>query len=147
MSMHVDARRFDSSEAILIRRMAFDLNRSGSQLQYVPELLFLRPQVFEIIRIRCDLEGQSLHDLDTITTDTRALDWIIRQDPNLPDPEISENLGPDTVVTKVGTETQSMIGLHRVEAFAILEFIGPDLITQHMPATFTGVRWGSSSRG
>ena len=102
----------------------------------VSELFFLGAQIVEIVLVGFDLERHPLDDLDAVATDARALARVVREDPDLLNAEIGENLGADAVVAKVRAEAELMIRLDGIEALLILEFVGLDLVLEADAATF-----------
>ena len=102
----------------------------------VSELFFFGLQVVEIILVGFDLKRNPLNDLNTVPTDARPLARVIREDPDLLNTEVGQNLSADTVVTKVSTKAELVIRLDGVQTFFILEFVGLDLVLEAYAATF-----------
>src|SRR5262249_62204319 len=60
----------------------------------------------------------------------------VRQEANLPDAEVEQDLGADAVVAQIGREAERLVGLHRVEAVLLLELIRAQLGEQADAAAF-----------
>src|SRR5678816_1635714 len=91
--------------------------------------MLLRAQILHVRRARLDLDRHSLNHLQSIALDPDDLPGIIRDELDLVQTEIDENLRPDTVVTQVRLEAQFQICLNGI-APLILQPIGPDLVEQ-----------------
>ena len=99
-------------------------------MQHMAELFLLRAQIVQVVRVGLDLERDAFDDLDAVAADAGSLARVVRQDPDLRDAEIRQDLGTDPVVTEIRPEAQAVVGLDGVETFPILQLIGLDLVLE-----------------
>ena len=65
----------------------------------------LRFEVFCVVWVRNRVNWDLLHDLDIIGLEADNLAWGVREQADFVDTEVSEDLGAESVVTKVHRET------------------------------------------
>src|SRR5262245_19033487 len=70
--------------------------------EQMPHALPLRLQVALVVRVRDDLQGHALDDLEPESLEPAALGRVVRHQPHRRDPEIHEDLRTDAVLTAVG---------------------------------------------
>ena len=102
----------------------------------MPKLRFLCPEIPPIGGTRRDLDGNTLDDLETVPFDSNNLARIIRNQLDLVQPKIRQDLRPNSIVAKVRLEPQPQIGLDGVAAF-VLEPVGEEIPTGRYPYRLT----------
>src|SRR5438034_673426 len=107
-------------------RPAMSVGQRGEEMAH---LLPLGQEVAPIALRGRDLDGHALHDLQSVSFDAHDLLRIVGEDAEPPRPQVHEDLRPDTVVTQVRLEPQSLIGLHGVLA-AVLDLVGAQLVEE-----------------
>src|SRR4051794_4657057 len=98
-------------------------------VEYVAELLPLRPQVADVPRVRRRLKGDALGDLQSIALEAGALRRVVRQEPHRRDAEVDEDLRADPVVARVRREAELDVRLDGVAAL-LLELVREELVRQ-----------------
>src|SRR5574341_924130 len=95
--------------------------------QDVPKFLLLGPQVLDISLRGSDLDGNALHDLQSVTFETDDLLGVVRHQAHLPHTDVAEDLRPDPIVPEVRLESQGLVRLHCILSL-VLEGICLDLV-------------------
>src|SRR5687768_7908203 len=95
----------------------------------MPELLLLRFEILSRRRRRSNLERHTGHDLQAEAFDRDVLRRVVRQQLDLADAEVAEDLGTGTVVADVGSEAELRIRLDRVVP-AVLKLVGLEFVDQ-----------------
>ena len=76
----------------------------------MPHLLLFRAQVLQVRRTRLNFNRHTLDHLQPIAFDADNLAWIIRDELDLVEPEIDENLCPYAVIPQISFKSQLQIG-------------------------------------
>src|SRR5262245_47050694 len=98
------------------------------------ELFLLRTQVVNVARPRLDLEWNALDDGHTVRSEPLDLLGIVRQQANLADTEVAQDLRPDAIITTILGEAELQVRLDRV-ASLILQRVRAHLVAKTDPAT------------
>ena len=93
------------------------------------QLIPLRLQVSSIDAVGLNLQRDALYDLQAVALKTYDLPGIVGQKTHLPDPQVDQDLGSDSIVSQVCWVAQFVVGLHCIAA-GILQGIGSQLISQ-----------------
>ena len=71
--------------------------------------VFLRLEIAEVVGVGCHLDGDVLHDFQSVGLQSDALDGVVRQQAHLMDAEMTQHLGAAAVVALVGLEAEVAI--------------------------------------
>ena len=93
------------------------------------ELLLLRAQIVDVPLMRRDFDRPPLDDLDAVPRQPGDLLGIVREQANLGDAQVAQDLRRDAVVAAVVLEAELEVCFDRVTAL-ILKRIGADLVRQ-----------------
>src|SRR5438093_2452676 len=99
----------------------------------MPELPLLGLEVADGLAVRAHLERDALDDLEAIPLDRDVLVGVVRQDADLPQPEVVEDLTANPVVAVIGLEAERLVRLDRVLSL-VLELVGAELVAETDPA-------------
>src|SRR5579859_2799322 len=81
------------------------------------------------MRVRMDLDWYRVDDLEPISQQAGPLAGIIADQPELGDPQVTQDLRPDAIIALVHRETQMDISFHRIHPL-LLQLVGPQLVQQ-----------------
>jgi hypothetical protein len=98
-------------------------------------LIALGAQVLPVLRIGGHLDRHALEHRETVALEAGSLGGIVGHQPEIPEPEVHQNLRADAVVAEVGVESERLVGLDGVLAL-VLQLVGADLVVQADPAAF-----------
>src|ERR1700694_4198053 len=107
---------------------------SPTALEKMSKLVFLGLQVALVVRIGFDADRDALDDLQTESFESVNLLGVVRQQPDLSNAEVVDDLAADAVVAFVCRVAQSLIRLDGIEA-RVLEVVGVQLVEQPDTAT------------
>src|SRR5262245_61066683 len=99
----------------------------------VSELLGLRFQIGLVMLVGRDLDRDAVDDLESVAVEPDDLPGVIRQELELPHPEVTEDLCAQAVVSEIRLKAQVPVRLDRVHAL-VLELVGADLVAEANPA-------------
>src|SRR5829696_6111923 len=99
------------------------------------ELLLFGLEIFRVVRVWPDANGNLFNDFQAITFETDNFFGIIGEKANGFEAEINENLCAETVFAEVHSIAQLEVCLNGIET-VLLQFVGPDLRGQADAATF-----------
>src|SRR6185503_16894513 len=85
----------------------------------VPSFFLFGRQIPDIPRVRLNLDRYSLDHFQPVAFDANDLSRVIRNQLDLMQAEIRENLGTDAVIPQIGLEAELEIRLHRVAALIL----------------------------
>ena len=111
------------------------VERQALVVQHVTELLALGPQVVGVVLGGRVDDRQLVGHPQPVALETDDLLGVVRQQADRGQPQVDEDLGPDSVVAQVRRQPQLQVGVHSVEA-ALLQLVGPQLVEQAYAATF-----------
>ncbi len=94
-------------------------------MQFIP----LRLQVSSIDAVGLNLQRDPLYDLQAVALEADDLPGIVGQKTHLPDPQVDQDLGSNSIVSQVRRVAQFMVCLHGI-ASRILQGIGAQLVGQ-----------------
>ena len=80
-------------------------------IQNVAHAVLLGLQIEQVVLGGLHLDGDPLHDLQSVVGKLIDLVRVVGQQPQGPGPQIVEDLGPDEVFPQVSGEAQGQIGL------------------------------------
>lgn len=72
----------------------------------MPQFRFLCAKISNIRGAGRNLNGNTLHDLEAIAFDPNDLPRVIRNQPDLVQPKIRQDLRADSIVTEIGLEPE-----------------------------------------
>ncbi len=92
---------------------------------HVTHFFSLGVQVFFIVRIRGDLDGDLLGDYEAVSLEAHDFFWVVGQQSDAAHTEVEKDLGAHAVFPEVGGVAELYIGLDSVVA-SLLQFVGVD---------------------
>ena len=107
----------------------------GTLPQQMSQLDPLGLQVGGVVVAGVDHQRHPIFHPQAIATKAGDLAWVVGDQAQALHPQITEDLGPNSVVAQVSGKPQPLIGLHGVQA-AILKRIGLQLVDQTNAAPF-----------
>ena len=93
----------------------------------VAELVALDLKVGTVLVIGVGDKGDALYDLQAISVQPDELPWVVGHDANGREPQVSEDLRADAVVSEIRSKAESLVGLHSIGT-TVLESVGPQLV-------------------
>src|SRR5919109_1001400 len=108
---------------------------SHSVGEQVTELVALRLEVALIFRCRGRHDGDALLDAESVALEADQLPRIVRHRTNRLESEIEEDLRTNTVIAKVGLESEPFVRLDRVRA-SVLQLVRLELVQQTNAPSF-----------
>src|SRR2546421_3713646 len=104
-------------------------------MEDVSHLVLLRAKIADVRLPRGDFDRHALDDFEPVALDPDDLARVIRDQADIAETEVDENLGADPVVAKVRFEAELEVRLHGI-APIVLQLIGFDLVQQTNAAPF-----------
>eukprot|EP01022_Parablepharisma_sp_SALTPOND_P024123 TRINITY_DN5305_c1_g4_i2.p1 TRINITY_DN5305_c1_g4~~TRINITY_DN5305_c1_g4_i2.p1 ORF type:complete len:914 (+),score=247.13 TRINITY_DN5305_c1_g4_i2:98-2839(+) len=95
----------------------------------VPHLVALGAQVGFVFGAGGYLQRHPLHHRKAVALQSHHLLGVIGHQAHLADPQVGQDLRPDSIVAHVGREAQALVGLHGVGP-SVLQLIGLELVHQ-----------------
>src|ERR1019366_1402137 len=136
--MQKDQVHFRDTDATEPREMCTEAAQSRAlshQLEDMAHLGLLRGQVIaRAVRWR-NLERDALDDLEAIAVDGDVLRRVVREEADLPDAEVPQDLATDAVVAHVRCEPELLVRGYRVETL-LLQLVRAQLVHETDPAAF-----------
>src|SRR2546421_12957305 len=106
------------------------LRALAGHVDEVAELVALGLEVAPVVRVGRGHDGDALDDFEAVALEASALGGVVRDQPNLVQVEVGEDLHTDAVVAAVGGETGGFVGLRGIEAPLLLELVGAHLVEE-----------------
>src|SRR5258707_1249513 len=100
------------------------------------ELVLLRFQILEIVRVRRDLDRHRLDDVQAIAFQADDLARVVGQQADVAHAEIDKDLRADAVLPKVHAVAEALVGFNGIEALLLLQAVGLKLGQQADAAAF-----------
>src|SRR5438270_13481343 len=99
------------------------------------ELLAFSGQIASIVGVRMNLDRHLFDDVQAITFESNHFAWVIREQTNGFEAQISQNLRSETILAKVHSKTEFLVRLDRVVAL-LLKLISLNLGSQPDASAF-----------
>src|SRR5215471_1505498 len=96
-------------------------------IKQVPQLLALGFQIVSILLIGWNLNRHLLDDAQAVAIQANDFFRVVGEEADLPDAQIQQDLGTDSIMAKVRSEAQTLIGLNRVQILLLLELVSLQL--------------------
>src|SRR5512145_1170297 len=93
------------------------------------ELVTLCTQILTVLRIRLYFKGYPLQHLQAVPVEARALGGVVREQSEIAEPEVHEDLGADPVVALIRLEAERMVRLDGVHTL-LLQLVSANLVVQ-----------------
>src|SRR3989441_1081697 len=115
--------------------MRYVLCLRSDLVQEVAQLDFLRSQIANVRVLRRNFDRNALDDLEPVPLHPDDLPGIVRDEPDLVQPQLDQDLRAHAIVPKVRLEAQRQVGLDCVLAF-VLQLVRAQLVHQADAAPF-----------
>src|ERR1700719_1734571 len=92
-------------------------------------------EIPRIVRIGLRFDRKLFDNIETVSFESDHFFGIVREETDLADSEVNQNLGTGAVFTEVDRKSQFFIGFNRVEAL-FLEFVGTNFGRQSDSSSF-----------
>src|SRR5438128_2068039 len=106
------------------------LRALAGHVDEVTELVALALEVAPVVRVGRGHDGDALDDFEAVALEASALGGVVRDQPNLVQVEVGEDLHTDAVVAAVGGEAERFVRLDGIEAVLLLELVGTHLVAE-----------------
>src|SRR5207247_8652707 len=102
----------------------------AGQVDQLAEVAALGLDVAPVVRVGLGHDGDALDDFEAVALEASALGGVVRDQPNLVQVEVGEDLHTDAVVAAVGGEAERFVRLDGIEALLLLELVGTHLVAE-----------------
>ena len=85
----------------------------------MPHLLAFGVEVMLVVLARLDHDGHAFVDREPVAVDADDLHRVVREQAEVLDAEVEQNLRADAVFAEVGRESEADVGLDRVAALLL----------------------------
>src|SRR5207249_3960421 len=96
----------------------------------VAELVALGLEIAPVVRVGRRHDRHALDDFEAVAFEAGALGGVVRDQPDLVQVEVGQDLHADAVVAAVGGEAERLVGLDGIEALLLLELVGTHLVAE-----------------
>src|SRR5206468_926039 len=114
----------------------------------VAELVALGLEIAPVVRVGRRHDRHALDDFEAVALEAGALGGVVREQPDLVQVEVGQDLHADPVVAAVGGEAEGFVRLDGIEAVLLLELVGAHLVAEaDAPALLPRVNEDASPLG
>lgn len=104
-------------------------------MQQVSQFFAFCGHVILVVLVSADFEWHTVYDLKAERFNAHDLFGIVCHQPDAAQPQIRKDLRADTILSKVGFETERVVCFYGIESL-VLFFVGEELVLQPYAASF-----------